>query len=157
MVSACPRIYNFSRPLNKHLQILPSALITTGISVTLMFPSFSSSLARSNHLSLFSFSLIFILWSTSTTKPTIQQVLVSFFFFFFFCQILLGLVFCPRLDNLYLKIPDNYHYYDYYYCYILLYNKQGRTHKWYTLMDPHIWPSKGRTTSTNIHSAAVWG
>ena len=25
------------------------------------------------------------------------------------------------------------------------------------LMDPHIWPSKSRTTSTNIHSATMWG
>ena len=24
-------------------------------------------------------------------------------------------------------------------------------------MDPHIWPSKSRTTSTNIHSATMWG
>ena len=34
---------------------------------------------------------------------------------------------------------------------------QGRTHKWCTLMDPHTWPCKSRTTSTNIHSAAMWG
>ncbi len=26
-----------------------------------------------------------------------------------------------------------------------------------TTMDPHIWPGKSRTTSTNIHSAAMWG
>ena len=38
-----------------------------------------------------------------------------------------------------------------------LLEKQGRTHKWYTLMDPHLWPSKSRTTSTNIHSATMWG
>ena len=25
------------------------------------------------------------------------------------------------------------------------------------LMDPHTWPCKSRTTSTNIHSAAMWG
>ena len=24
-------------------------------------------------------------------------------------------------------------------------------------MDPHAWPCKSRTTSTNIHSAAMWG
>ena len=24
-------------------------------------------------------------------------------------------------------------------------------------MDPHIWPSKSRTTSSNIHTAALWG
>ena len=36
-------------------------------------------------------------------------------------------------------------------------SKQGRTHKRCTLMDPHTWPCKSRTTSTNIHSAAMWG
>ena len=25
------------------------------------------------------------------------------------------------------------------------------------LMDPHTWPRKSRTTSTNVHSAAMWG
>ena len=34
---------------------------------------------------------------------------------------------------------------------------QTRTHKWCTLMDPHTWPNKSRTTSTNIHSATMWG
>ena len=37
-----------------------------------------------------------------------------------------------------------------------LLEKQGRTHKWCTLMS-HTWPCKSRTTSTNIHSAAMWG
>ena len=32
-----------------------------------------------------------------------------------------------------------------------------RAHKWCTPMDPHIWPSKSRTTSSNIHTAAMWG
>ena len=30
-------------------------------------------------------------------------------------------------------------------------------HKWCTPMDPHIWPSKSRTTSSNIHTAAARG
>ena len=34
--------------------------------------------------------------------------------------------------------------------------KQGRTHKRCTLMDLHTWPCEGRTTGTNIHSAAMW-
>ena len=38
-----------------------------------------------------------------------------------------------------------------------LLEKQRRTHKWCTPMDPHIWPNKSRTTSSNIHSAAMWG
>ena len=29
--------------------------------------------------------------------------------------------------------------------------------KWSTPIDPHIWPSKSRTTSSNIHTAAMWG
>ena len=44
------------------------------------------------------------------------------------------------------------------YCtFALLLRKQGRTHKWCTLMDPHTWPCKSRTTSTNIPSATMWG
>ena len=35
--------------------------------------------------------------------------------------------------------------------------KQGRAHKWCTPMDPHIWPCKSRTTSSNLHTAALWG
>ena len=38
-----------------------------------------------------------------------------------------------------------------------LLEKQGRTHRWCTLMDPCTWPSKSRTTSSNIHTAAMWG
>ena len=43
---------------------------------------------------------------------------------------------------------ENYSSYTNQTCRTLL-EKQGRTHKWCTLMDPHIWPSKSRTTSTN--------
>ena len=35
--------------------------------------------------------------------------------------------------------------------------KQGWTHQWCTPMDPRIWPSKSRTISLNIHTAAMWG
>ena len=38
-----------------------------------------------------------------------------------------------------------------------LLEKQGRAHKWCTPMDPHIWLSKSRTTSSNLHTAAMWG
>ena len=38
-----------------------------------------------------------------------------------------------------------------------LLEKQGRAHKWCNPMDPHTWPSKSRTTSSNIHTAAMWG
>ena len=38
-----------------------------------------------------------------------------------------------------------------------LLEKQGRARKWCTPMDPHIWPSKSRMTSPNLHTAAMWG
>ena len=34
--------------------------------------------------------------------------------------------------------------------------KQGRAHKRCTPMDPCIWPSKSWTTSSSIHTAAMW-
>ena len=34
--------------------------------------------------------------------------------------------------------------------------KQGRTHKWCTPMDPTTWPSKSRATSSNLYTAALW-
>ena len=38
-----------------------------------------------------------------------------------------------------------------------LLEKQERAHKWCSPMDPQIWPRKSRTTSSNIHTAALWG
>ena len=38
-----------------------------------------------------------------------------------------------------------------------LLEKQRQARKWCTTMDPHIWPSKSRTTSPNLHTAAMWG
>ena len=38
-----------------------------------------------------------------------------------------------------------------------LLEKQGRAHKWCTPMDTHIWLGKNRTTSSNIHTATMWG
>ena len=86
MVSARPPISNSSSPITKPVGTVPSAPITIGISVTIMFHSSFSSLARSKYSSLFSFSLI--LWSVETVKSTIQLNLS----FFFFLQSL-GLVF----------------------------------------------------------------
>ena len=37
-----------------------------------------------------------------------------------------------------------------------LLEKQGRARKWCTSVDPRIWPIKSRTTSSNIHTAAMW-
>ena len=38
-----------------------------------------------------------------------------------------------------------------------LLEKQGRAHKRCTLVDPHTWMCKSGTTSTNLHTAAMWG
>ena len=38
-----------------------------------------------------------------------------------------------------------------------LLEKQGRAHKWFTSMDLLIWPSKTRTTSSNLHTLTLWG
>ena len=38
-----------------------------------------------------------------------------------------------------------------------LLEKQGRAHKRCTPVDPHIWMCKSRTTSTNLHTATMWG
>ena len=38
-----------------------------------------------------------------------------------------------------------------------LLEKQGRTHQWCTPVDPHVWPSKSSTTSSKIHTTAMWG
>ena len=69
----------------------PSASTTIGITVTFMFHSFFTSLARCKYLCLFSFSLIYNLWSARTTKSTILQVpfvLLFCFFVFAFCFLL---------------------------------------------------------------------
>ena len=63
MISAHLPISNSSSPLVSFRGIVPSASITVGITVTFMFHSLFSSLARSKYLFLFSFSLIFMLWS----------------------------------------------------------------------------------------------
>ena len=55
-----------------------------------------SSLARSNYLLVFSFSLIFTLWSAGTVKPTIWQVL-------FRCWLSLGLFFRLGLGDLFVN------------------------------------------------------
>ena len=80
MVSTHSLISKFSSPFNNISVTAPRALITFDINVTIMFHSFSHSLARSGYLSFFSLSFSFILWSAGTGKATILQV------FFFFCD-----------------------------------------------------------------------
>ena len=38
-----------------------------------------------------------------------------------------------------------------------LLEKQGRAHKRCTPVDPHTWMCKSGTTSTNLHTATMWG
>ena len=65
---------------NPSVSIL-SILTTTGITVTFMFHSLFSSLARSRYLSFFLLSFSFTQWLAGTAKSTIRQVLLFFFFF----------------------------------------------------------------------------
>ena len=68
MVLICPRISNLSSSLSKPFWIVPNAPITIGITITFIYHSFLSSLARSDYLPLFTLSLIFTLLSTLTAK-----------------------------------------------------------------------------------------
>ena len=87
-----PLISKSSSPFTNPLGIVQSATTTIGLTVTFMFHSFFSSLARSRYLSLFSHSFNFALWFAETAKSTIRQVL-------FFCLLSLGLVVWPRLAD----------------------------------------------------------
>ena len=70
----------------KPLGTVPSAPITVGITLTFMFYSLFSSLARSKYFSLVSFSLIFPMWSAETAKSSCRQV----YFFFVKSRLLCG-------------------------------------------------------------------
>ena len=75
MVSTCPPTSKSSSPFSNPLVTVPNASITISIIVTGMFHGLFNSQARSWHLSFFSHSLSFILWSAGTAKSTILQVL----------------------------------------------------------------------------------
>ena len=75
MVSTRPPASKSSSPFSNPLVIVPNAPITIGETVTLMFHSLFSSLARSRYLSFFSHSFSFTLWSAGTAKSTILHVL----------------------------------------------------------------------------------
>ena len=81
IVSAYLLIYKSSRTFINTLGIVPGAPITFGITVTYMFYSVFSSLARFKYSSVFSLSFNFNLWSAGTTCC----LFLSFFSFFFFC------------------------------------------------------------------------
>ena len=90
MVSIHPPISYSSGLLTKPWEIVPSARVIIGITATFMF---HSSLASSKYLSLFSFTLIFPLYSTGTAGSTIQEV------HFFSCKLSLNLVFWSGLGD----------------------------------------------------------
>ena len=75
MIAARTSISIFTNPNTKPLGIISSAPITIDITVTFIFHSFFSSLARSKYSSSILFSLIFTQWFTGTAKSIIWQVL----------------------------------------------------------------------------------
>ena len=91
IVSTLPLISEFCSPCTSPLVTVPSAPITIGITITFMFHSFFSSLARSTYLPLFLFSfsftllsLFFIICSYTSGWICFNFHFPSFFFFFFF-------------------------------------------------------------------------
>ena len=75
MISIRVFISKSSSPYTNPLVTVPSAQITIGITVTFMFHSFFSTLAKFRYLSIFLFSINFTLWSARTAKSTIRQIL----------------------------------------------------------------------------------
>ena len=98
MVSTRPLI---SKSCTNPLVIVPKAPITIGITVSFVFHSFFSSLARSWYLSFFWLSFNFTLWSAGTAKFTIRQVFFLLFLFFYWLS--LGLVVRPRFGDLFVS------------------------------------------------------
>ena len=68
-------VWMSSSPCDNPLVTVPREPITIDVTVTLMFPSYFNSPERFRHLSFFSLSFSFTLWSAGTAKPTIRQVL----------------------------------------------------------------------------------
>ena len=93
MVSTRPFISKSSSPCANPFVTIRSAPITIGIIVTFMSHSFFNSLARLRYICLFSHSFNFPLWSTSTAKSTILQVLSCC------CWLLSDLVDWPRFGD----------------------------------------------------------
>ena len=68
MISIRPLISKSSSPFTKPLWIVSSALITVGITVTFIFHTFFSSLARSSYLRFFFLVLLFSLCFAETAS-----------------------------------------------------------------------------------------
>ena len=96
MVSTSPLLSKSFSPYTKPLvTVTTNTPITIGITVTLMFHNFFSSLARSRYLTHFWLSFSSTLWSVGKAKSTFRQVL----FFFFLFWLLQGLVVWSRLGD----------------------------------------------------------
>ena len=105
MVSARLLTSDSSSPFTKLLGIVLSSPITIGTTVTFMFQSFFSSLARSKY-SLFALFDFHSVVHRDTKDHCSAGFLFSFFFFFFFFvgrELLLGLVVWPGLDDLFVS------------------------------------------------------
>ena len=76
IVSNHPPTSKSSSSFSNPLVTVSNAPITIGKIVTVMFHSFSYSLARSRYLSFFSHSFSFILWSARTAMSSILQVIL---------------------------------------------------------------------------------
>ena len=74
-VSVHPLFSKSSSLCTNPLVTVPNSPNTISVTVTFMFHSFFSSLARSSYLSLFSLPFNFTLWSVRTAKSTIREVL----------------------------------------------------------------------------------
>ena len=94
IVLVLPLITNSSGLFSEHLETVPSAPTTIGITVTLMIHNFFSSLARSKHLSIFFFFFCFLLISVCGLLK-LQNPLNSKFFYL--CWLTLCLAFRPGL------------------------------------------------------------
>ena len=87
MVSTRPPTSKSSSPFSNPLFTVPNAPITIGIIFTCMYHSFLDSLASSSHLSFFSHSFTFILWSAGTTKLTILIIILYNFYHYYYYQV----------------------------------------------------------------------
>ena len=93
MVSTCSLIFKSSSLFTNPLVTVPSAPFTTGITVTFIFHSFFSSLARCRDLSFLWLSFSFTLWPAGTSMSPL------FGRFIFFCWQSVCLVVWPKLGD----------------------------------------------------------
>ena len=96
MVSPCPLISKSSSPCTNPLVTVLSTPITIGITITFMFYSFSSSLARSWYFHSFCFPSVLPCGQSEWQSPLFGR-------FSFFCWLSPGLVIWLRLDDLFVS------------------------------------------------------